>query len=273
MSKLFLWHTPLSPYVEKVKIALAEKGLEYDVEIPEGIGLDVSGPLIKANPRSEAPALVDGEATVFDSTVILEYIEDKWPDPPLRAETPVARARQRMIEDVCDTHYEAINWGLYELNFFNRGQAQGLADDLLERARADTAILHDWLETQLGADDWFGGDAFGMADICVAPFVGGSELHGIELDPNRPLGAWFDRIKKRPSSGKVLEESHADLSLITSVAEVLDQGLLKRHYRDHRLEWMLRAGGLQVFLDGLRASNIRFTDIATLRDLPRLATG
>jgi hypothetical protein len=52
---------------------------------------------------------------------------------------------------------------------------------------------------------------------------------------------------------------------------VLDQGLLKRHYRDHRLEWMLRAGGLQVLLDGMAANNVRFTDIAKLRELPRLA--
>ena len=69
----------------------------------------------------------------------------------------------------------------------------------------------------------------------------------------------------------MLEASHADLSLIESVASVLEQGLLKRHYRDHRLEWMLRAGGLQVLLDGLKSDNVRFTDIARLRDMPKLA--
>ena len=271
MSKLFLWHTPLSPFVEKVKIVLREKGLDFDVAIPDGIGLDVSAPLVRANPRSEAPALVDGEATIFDSTVILEYIEDKWPEPRLHAATPVARARARMIEDVCDTHYEAINWGLYELNFFKRGQAQGLAEALLAAARRDTAIMHDWLEIQLGDAEWFGGADFGMADIAVVPFVAGSALHGIHLDGDRPLGRWFLRMKDRPSVGEVLAASHADLSLIESVAGVLEQGLLKRHYRDHRLEWMLRAGGLQVLLDGLESDNVRFTDIARLKDMPKLA--
>jgi glutathione S-transferase len=271
MGKLFLWHTTLSPYVEKVKIALSEKGLDFDMEVPGGIGVDVSGPLARANPRSEVPALVDGDVTIFDSTVILEYIEDKWPEPPLRAATPAGRARARMIEDVCDTHYEAINWGLYELNFFKRGQAQGIADQLHAAARADTAILHDWLEAQLGSDDWFGGDAFGMADIAVVPFVAGSDLHGIRLDPARPLGKWFLRMKARPSVGEVLAASHADLSLIESVAGLLEQGMLKRHYRDHRLEWMIRAGALQVLFDGIAANNVRFTDIAKLRDLPKLA--
>lgn len=270
MSTLFLWHTPLSPYVEKVKIMLREKRLDFEVAVPTGIGLDVSSPLVQANPRSEAPAMVDGEVTIFDSTVICEYIEDKWPEPPLRAATPAGRARARMIEDVCDTHYEAINWGLYELNFFKRGQAQGLDGKLHEAARADTAILHDWLGVQLGTDDWFGGAAFGMADIAVVPFVAGSALHGIHLDPARPLGQWFARMKQRPSVGEVLEASHADLSLIESVAGVLEQGLLKRHYRDHRLEWMLRAGGLPVLLDGIERDNVRYTDIARLRDLPKL---
>ena len=179
MNKLFLWHTPLSPYVEKVKMMLREKGLEFEFAVPDGIGTNVSAPLLKANPRSETPALVDGDVTIFDSTVICEYIEDKWPEPPLRAATPSGRARARMIEDICDTHYEAVNWGLFELNFFNRGKAQGLDQALLASARADTTIMHDWLEMQLGSDDWFGGNAFGMADIAVAPFVAGSELHGI----------------------------------------------------------------------------------------------
>ena len=271
MSKLFLWHTPLSPFVEKVKIALREKGLAFDVAVPDGIGSDVSAPLLQANPRSEAPVLVDGDVTIFDSTVICEYIEDKWPEPPLRAATPAGRARARMIEDVCDTHYEAITWGLFELNFFNRGKTQGLDRTLLDRARADTAIMHDWLEVQLGSDDWFGGKAFGMADIAVVPFVGGSELHGITPDASRPLGAWFARMKQRPTVGDTLVESHADLSLITSVAGELDAGRLKRHYRDHRLEWMIRAGGLEVFLAGYKANNVRFTDIARLKELPKLA--
>ncbi|UVO51997.1 glutathione S-transferase family protein [Sphingomonas sp. SUN019] len=268
---LFLWETPLSPFVEKVKLALREKGLPFEGRIPGGIGVGVSAELVVANPRSEAPALVDGDVTIFDSSIILDYIEDKWSDPPLRAATAAGRARARMIEEVCDTHYEAINWGLYELNFFRRGQAQGIAGELLAAARADTAILHDWLERQLGEDDWFGGAAFGMADIAVVPFVAGSALHGIRLDQGRPLGRWYARMFERPCVAETFAQSHGDLSLINSVADVLDQGLLKRHYRDHRLEWMIRAGGLSVVTDGLAADNVRFTDLSRLQDQSRLA--
>jgi glutathione S-transferase len=268
---LFLWETPLSPFVEKVKIALREKGLPFEGRVPGGIGLGVSAELVVANPRSEAPALVDGEVTIFDSTIILDYIEDKWPDPPLRAATPAGRARARMIEEVCDTHYEAINWGLYELNFFRRGQAQGIADNLHAAARVDTAILQDWLERQLGDDDWFGGAAFGLADIAVVPFAAGSALHGIALETSRPLGRWYARMFERPCVAETFAQSHGDLSLINSVADVLDRGLLKRHYRDHRLEWMIRAGGFAVVADGLAADNVRFTELARLKDQPPLA--
>src|SRR5205823_1292468 len=70
------------------------------------------------NPRLEVPTLVDGDTAVFDSTVILEYIEDRWPTPPLLPAPPAERARVRMLEDVCDTYYEAINWACFEINVF-----------------------------------------------------------------------------------------------------------------------------------------------------------
>src|SRR5206468_2797728 len=63
-----------------------------------------------ANPRLEVPALVDGDTRVFDSTIILEYIEDRWPTPPLLPVAPAERARVRMLEELCDTYVEPISW-------------------------------------------------------------------------------------------------------------------------------------------------------------------
>jgi glutathione S-transferase len=106
---MLLYEHPLSSYAQKVKIALREKGLAFDLETPEALGTGIAaGPFGEANPRAEVPALVDGEARIFDSTIILEYIEEKWPTPPLLPRDPAARAAARMVEDVCDTHYEAI---------------------------------------------------------------------------------------------------------------------------------------------------------------------
>ena len=81
MSDLLLYEHPLSPYAQKVKISLREKGVPFDVRLPEGIGTGATGGgFASANPRGEVPALIHGAAAIFDSTIILEYIEDVWPD-------------------------------------------------------------------------------------------------------------------------------------------------------------------------------------------------
>ena len=71
---LIVYEHPLSPYAQKVKIALDEKGVAYETKMPAAIG---SGQpdrnSCSANPRGEVPALIDGEVTIFDSTIILEY--------------------------------------------------------------------------------------------------------------------------------------------------------------------------------------------------------
>ncbi|HLZ83669.1 MAG TPA: glutathione S-transferase family protein, partial [Caulobacteraceae bacterium] len=108
-----VYEHPLSPYAQKVKIALREKGAPFDLALPGGLGAGgAAGDFVRANPRAEVPVLIDDDVEIFDSTIILEYIEDKWPTPSLLPATPAARARVRMIEEVMDTHFEAINWGL-----------------------------------------------------------------------------------------------------------------------------------------------------------------
>ena len=116
---ILLYEHPLSPFAQKVKIALREKGVEFEPRIPD---LFTGGdPAFNAaNPRREVPALIDGELAVFDSTIILEYIEDRWPKPPLLPGTAAARARVRMLEELCDTYYEAINWAVFEVRVFQR---------------------------------------------------------------------------------------------------------------------------------------------------------
>ena len=93
-----------------------------------------------ANPRAEVPVLIDGPTRVFESTVIMEYIEERWPEPPLLPATPAERARVRMLEEVVDTHLEAVNWGLSELKWFGRGK-DNVAPQLAERAAAVAHLI------------------------------------------------------------------------------------------------------------------------------------
>ncbi|MBN9535545.1 MAG: glutathione S-transferase family protein, partial [Alphaproteobacteria bacterium] len=176
---MLLYEHPLSSYAQKVKIALREKGIAFDLETPQAIGSGGSAGLFAAaSPRREVPALIDGDAQIFDSTIILEYLEDKYPSPPLLPRDPAARASARMIEEICDTLYEAINWGLSEIRWFKRAEGEQ-AEKMLATAARQTAELQAWLAERLGSKPWFNGDRFGWADLSVAPYVNRSFTYGM----------------------------------------------------------------------------------------------
>ncbi len=256
-----LWDHPLSPYAQKVKIALREKNVAFETAIPGGIGVGgAAGEFVAANPRAEVPALIHDGFGVFDSTIILEYIEDAWPEPALLPATPADRARVRMIEDVVDTHLEAVNWGITEVRAFRRAEGP-LGDTLAAKAAEQIRGYHAWLERALGDREWFNGDAFGWGDLSVVPYINGSKGHGVAPEPGSKLADWLARANARPSVRDTVAEAMAVAAAggMGDVAKMLEAGLFKREYRDHRLEWMVKSGGLEVVADGLAKGNIRFS--------------
>jgi glutathione S-transferase/RNA polymerase-associated protein len=258
---MILYEHPLSPYAQKVKIALREKNVPFEARLPRAIGTGSSRDeeFVREHPRLEVPLLVDGDARIFDSTIILEYIEDRFPHPPLLPAAPAARARARTIEDVMDSHYEPINWGLSEIRYFFR--AEGELAERLERAAAEqTRRLQGWLADQLGGSEWFGGDTFGWTDLAVVPFVNGSAGFGLAPAPGSPLSHWLHRANARRSVQRTRDEAVASVAGMSGVADLVARGLFRRQYRDHRLEWMIRSGGLEIVERGLERGNIRFTE-------------
>ncbi len=254
-----LYEHVLSPYAQKVKIALREKDVAFEVAVSDGVGPGgAAGGFVKVNPRAEVPALIDGDVSVFDSTIILEYIEDRWPAPPLLPASPADRARVRMIEEVMDTHFEAVNWGMGELNWFRRAEGE-LAKTLSEAAARQTRGFFTWLEEQLGDREWFNGGAFGWGDLSVAPYVGTAISVGNRPEAGSKLAAWFERAMARDSVAKTIGEARAFSMPTSGLSEAVSAGLFKREYRDHRLEWMIKSGGLEVVVKGLEAGNIRFS--------------
>ena len=257
---LALYEHPLSPYAQKNKIALREKGIEFELKFPEAIGTGAAGgEFASANPRAEVPVLIDDDVQLFDSKIILDYIEDKWPSPALRPTSPVAIAKARTVQEVMDTQYEAINWGLGEVNYFKRGAGKE-AQTLIARADDQTAKLQNWLTRHLADNDWFAGNQFGWGDLMVVPYVNASAGFGIGPDEGSALGKWLIRVNERPAVSQTAQEAADSISGMQQVGDFVEQGLFKREYRDHRLEWMMRSGGVDVVLDGLKNNNIRFSN-------------
>jgi len=250
-----LYEHPLSPYAQKVKIALYEKNVSFEPVVPNLFGPDPG--FEAASPRREVPCLVENGLDVFDSTIILEYIEDRWPTPPLLPAAAAERARVRMIEELCDTYYEAINWALAEVRYFRRAGG-ALATELTARAGEQIAGVHAWLERALGKRAWFNGDEFGWGDLTVVPYVAGSGGFGFAPPAGSSLSAWMERVRQRPSVARCLGEALAAMPAFEQVGALIESGSFVREYRDHRLEWMMRSGGRDIVLDGMTKKNVRF---------------
>lgn len=264
MPKIILIEHPLSPYSQKVRILLREKNLSFEPRLPEGIGSDGAANALRwLNPRLEVPVLQHDDEVLFDSSIILEFLEEAYPRPPMMPSTPLARARARRIEEICDTHWEAINWGVLELRYFDRGGAD--SHDLMGKAEQDVRCMQDWLGCELADRPWLNGECFGWADLVATPFVDLSAVLGFEPKENSPLASWLERVRQQPSIAKTLAEGYAVLPAMEGVAQSLKSGDFRRQYRDHRLEWMIRSGGIQVVLDGIKDNNIRFNALQAFR--------
>jgi glutathione S-transferase len=255
---IVLHEVALSPFAQKVKIALREKSIEFDIQIADLGGSDAE--FAKISPRTEVPALVDGDLAIFDSAIILGYLEDKYPSPALMPADPAERARARMIEMVCDTQFEAVTWGMTEVLVFKRAEGD-FGKTILAAAAADLETLKGWLSEQLGEAPWFNGASFGAADIAVFPFVNIASLYKQGPAEGSPLAAWFDVMRARPSVQQTLAEAKEAIAGFKQMGGEIMSGERKRQFRDHRLEFLIRAGGLEIISQGLKAGNIRFSTL------------
>jgi glutathione S-transferase len=252
-----LYEHPLSPFAQKVKIALYEKGIPFEAAIPNFLGGGAEEDFTAASPRLEVPSVIDGDTAVFDSTIILEYLEDKWPQPPLLPPTAAERARVRMLEEIEDTYHEAINWAIAEIRVFGRAKG-ALAEQLLARAGDQIAGVYKRLDRELGSRQFFNGERFGWGDLSVYPYVAASAGNG--FPPNGSgVAAWLARVSERDSVQKVAAAAMQALAGFQDLGPIIEQGLFVREYRDHRLEWMMRSGGSQIVRDGMAKKNIRFS--------------
>jgi glutathione S-transferase/RNA polymerase-associated protein len=192
---LTLFDDVFSPYARKVRIVLHEKGIPFE-RVRALHGDCNRTDFVHVNPRAEVPALVDGDFTLYDSTVICEYIEDCYPQPSLYPADARLRAKCRLIEDIADTQLDAAMYAITVIEFGRRESHPAMH----EAAGRDMTRLYDELERLLGDADFFC-RTFSIADIAVAPHVMAAAFLGFGLDPERhpQLLAWLGRVQERPA--------------------------------------------------------------------------
>lgn len=215
---------PLSLFSRKVEIALREKGLAFErVAVPfsQAEGYAPKHPdVLAANPKGQVPVLIDGDLALYDSTVILEYLEDAYPDPPLYPGTPARRGRCRLLELHADEVMLVPLRALMHRTAPRPADPRRWAAAEAEAKRAEAAIAgqHAELDRLLRSGDHLCG-AFGAADIAVFMAVlFGQRLGGPALGRHAALSAWYARLKGRPAVAAVVSEiAAADRALSAPV--------------------------------------------------------
>ncbi|HZO82558.1 MAG TPA: glutathione S-transferase family protein [Candidatus Binataceae bacterium] len=187
------------PFGQKVRIVLAEKALSYElVQVDLAQGEQRRPEFLRLNPFGRVPVLVDEDTTVYDSTIIIEYLDDEYPEPPMLPAigSSALRARARMFEDFADTSFTP-----------QMGQLMAeMARPEAERDQARLQRLHrsiervfDYLNYELNGQQFLAGE-FSIADIGFAPRMLVVTQLGLDASANRPnLDAWLKRLMERPS--------------------------------------------------------------------------
>ena len=198
-----LYHDVPSTNCDRVKIVLAEKGLTWDGVWVKLAKMEQKRPEhLKLNPYGKIPVLVEDGKVLFESCIINEYLDEKYPNPPLQPKDPYLRARGRILVDYFLNYMHEPYWALrgemIKKNEAERNQ-QRIAD-----TRKEVGERLQYLEEALGDKPFFLGD-YSLTDIDIFPRFPRMETFGVMPSPTLPrLSAWYERMKERPSVKTIL---------------------------------------------------------------------
>jgi len=250
--KLFTYAT--SPYARKVRMALDYKGVSYE-PIERCYSIDRQEDLRSVTLRAEVPTVVlDDGRTITDSTIICEYLEEVYPEPPLYPKDPYERARMRMIEELCDRSFDAVGFGFGLAVVREQEQeSQAMKQAAVEELRRLLAVL----ERELGERNFFC-DELSLADFATICYVPGAKSMGVNPQEFPHVWAWMGRMRRLPvvvADHERIKKAMAELRSLTDEFEGPDGRI---HWRDSRLEWPIRHGFIDLVAREFHAGKMMF---------------
>lgn len=179
---LVLYDAPRCPYCARVRIVLAEKDVSFEV-----VEIDLSDRprwLYEKNASGRVPVLEEGGRSLPESAVIMEFLEERYPEPPLLPADPADRAAVRLLifraDELTDPYYA-----------LRRGEEDAAA-------QLDAALGR--LDAVLAERPFLGGEEYGLADIAYVPWLLRARgMLGVSLDGFPALAGWLARLEERPA--------------------------------------------------------------------------
>lgn len=197
-----LYHDTPSSNCDRSKIVLAEKRLSWEsVRVRLAQKEQKKPEFLKLNPYGKIPVLVDDGKVLFESCIINEYLDEKYPDPPLMPKDPYLRGRGRVLIDYALNYAHEPYWALRgEMLKSHAQQNQAVLAETRDKLRR----LFTYLDEELNNKDFFTG-GFSLTDIAILPRLVRMETYGAVPAPSLPrLGAWLERMKARSSVKAIL---------------------------------------------------------------------
>lgn len=202
-----LYHLPLSPFSRKVRLALAEKKLEFELRVERV--WERRENFLALNPAGDVPVLVDGETILVDSVAICEFLEETQPEPRLHGHDALERAEVRRLVAWFDRKFNAeVTDNLVGEKVVKRLQRIGGPDTLAIRAGIMNIGYHlQYIGFLVERRNWLAGDELTFADLAAAAHLSCVDYLGdVPWAKHEEAKNWYARIKSRPSFRPLLAD-------------------------------------------------------------------
>ncbi|MDX1498551.1 MAG: glutathione S-transferase N-terminal domain-containing protein [Woeseiaceae bacterium] len=201
-SVMTLFSRPTDIHSHRTRLVLAEKNI--NIEIVNVHGDELPEDLMDLNPYHTVPTLVDRDLTLYDSRVIIEYLDERFPHPPLMPVDPVMRAQFRLALFRIETDWYSL---AEEAEATSDGKLGAKSRKLLRESILQSAEL-------FGAKPYFLSDEFSLVDASIAPVLWRLPVYGIELGSQAaPIEAYMTRVFARRSFQQSLTELEREMRM------------------------------------------------------------
>ena len=197
-SVMTMYSDPSSPYCHRVRLVLAEKSIT--VEVKDVDPLDISDDIMDLNPYGTLPTLVDRDLTLFESRIIMEYLDERFPHPPLLPVDPVSRASSRLY-----MHRVSKDWYTQMEEILAGGKGVTKARKELRESLTAAAPIFTH-------KPFFMSDDYSLVDCSIAPLLWRLPVLGVELPPQaKPVIDYAARLFERDSFQESLSTAEREM--------------------------------------------------------------